>query len=170
MAKVNTAVKAAKNDTTGKTDGVKAKGTPEVSAAPPKGKKGKKAKPVNLSVARVELTDKERKAAGVNAKHVESVRPATNVKGVRNCRATLFGHSVSAVWRWCGYNGWTLPDTLALRDGAGLAGDGLVTDQNVKCQFYDGLGRAAGRAPLYGGKVAELTKADAAAAKKLAGK
>jgi hypothetical protein len=163
MAKTNT-VKAAKNTST---KPVKVqKDTPEVSAAPPK-VKGKKVKPVNLSVARVEATDKERKAAGMS-KHVGEVAYGVNVAGVGNTRAKLFGFTVSSVWRWCGHNGWTLPDTLALRDGAGL--NGWVTDQNVKCQFYDGMGRAAGRAPLYGGAVADLSKADAAAAKKLAGK
>jgi hypothetical protein len=162
MAKTNT-VKAAKNTST---KPVKVqKDTPEVSAAPPK-VKGKKVKPVNLSVARVEATDKERKAAGMS-KHVGEVAYGVNVAGVGNTRAKLFGFTVSSVWRWCGYNGWTLPDTLALRDGAGL--NGWVTDQNVKCQFYDGMGRKAGRAPLYGGAVADLSKADAAAARKLAG-
>lgn len=154
--------------TTNTVKGGKGKDKPEVSAAPPKGKKGKgkKDKPVNLSVARADATDKERKAAGM-CKHVGEVAYGVNAAGVGNTRAKLFDHTVSSVWRWCGYHGWTLPDTLALRDGAGLSG--WVTDQNVKCQFYDGAGRAAGRAPLYGGKVADLSKADAAAARKLAG-
>lgn len=174
MAKVNaTTVKAdtlaapVKGKGKGKGKDTRTELAPQVKDKPVKGKG--KGKPVNLSVARVELDAKQLKRAGVNAKYVETVRPATNVKGVKNCRAKLFGFSVSSVWRWCGFNGWSLPDTLALRDGAGLNGDGLVTDQNVRCQFYDGMGRAAGRPALYGGKVADLSKADAAAARKLAG-
>lgn len=93
----------------------------------PKG--GKKGKPKSLAVAAAPLK-LTRKALADNA----SVR--TDSRGVVRKRATIFGFSVSSVWRWAGYNGWTLDQTRQLRDAVGLAG--VITDANVACQHGDG--------------------------------
>lgn len=134
--------------------------------AKPAGSKGKKrkAKPADLSEPRSPLSKAERKGLH-KAVDADSVSRATNTLGRGAARATVFGHSASAVWRALGYahdddgNGlYTRSDCLALRDGLGL--DGVIKDANCNLQFGDGRGRYKGNDPLYGGDVPELTTAD----------
>lgn len=123
MAKVN---KSVKTNTVAKNTGKGGKGKTADKGKPKGGKKGK---PKSLAVAAAPLK-LTRKALADNA----SVR--TDSRGVVRKRAKIFGFSVSSVWRWCGFNGWTLDQTRQLRDAVGLAG--VITDANVACQHGDG--------------------------------
>jgi hypothetical protein len=139
------------------------KGKPEgkVKGMPKGKKKPAKVKTLAVPAAPVKLS---RKALATDA----SKRTDTN--GVVRQRASLFGRSVSSVWRWCGANGMTVADVKEVRDAAGLSG--VITDGNVKCQTYDGQRVVNGLAPLYAtgdNPVPTLSRKEGAELFKLAG-